>query len=146
MQAFASLHVVPFAFGVAEQTPFAGLHVPVLQAFVRLLQSTGVPLLHVSEVRSQVSTPLQALPSSQFALVVHPQAPVLCTQPPATSLQLSTVQAMPSSHGNAGPPHVPDVQTSLIVQTFASLHVVPLAFAGLEQTPFAGLQVPALWH
>ena len=35
---------------------------------------------------------------------------------------------------------------SVCVHAFPSLHVVPSVFAGFEQVPFAGEQVPALWH
>jgi hypothetical protein len=44
----------------------------------------------------------------------------------------------------AVPPHTPPVQTSVVVHLLPSLHVVPLAAAGLEHTPF--VQVPATWH
>jgi hypothetical protein len=38
------------------------------------------------------------------------------------------------------------VQWSDVVHAFASLHVVPSVLAGFEQTPVAGLHVPASWH
>ena len=44
------------------------------------------------------------------------------------------------------PVQVPFWHVSLCVQAFPSLHTVPFAFTGLEQTPVAGLQVPASWH
>jgi len=44
------------------------------------------------------------------------------------------------------PAQTPAWQASLCVQAFPSLHAVPLAFAGLEQAPVAGLHVPAAWH
>ena len=40
----------------------------------------------------------------------------------------------------------PAWQVSICVQALLSLHVVLSGFAGLEQTPVAGLQVPAVWH
>jgi hypothetical protein len=146
VQALPSLHAVPFAFGVAVHAPLAGLHVPVLQALVSALQSTGVPVLQVSVARLHVSTPLQALPSLQSASLVHPQALVSTVQPPAASLQLSTVHAIPSLHVTAAPPQTPAVHTSALVQALPSLHVVPFAFAGFEQIPVAGAHVPAVWH
>jgi hypothetical protein len=44
------------------------------------------------------------------------------------------------------PVHVPLWHVSLWVQALLSLHAVPLAFAGSEQTPDCGSQVPAVWH
>jgi hypothetical protein len=41
---------------------------------------------------------------------------------------------------------VPDWQVSPVVQEFASVHGAPFGLAGFEHAPFAGLQVPALWH
>jgi hypothetical protein len=40
----------------------------------------------------------------------------------------------------------PTLQTSVCVQAFPSLHAVPSATVGLEQTPVDGLHVPATWH
>jgi len=42
------------------------------------------------------------------------------------------------------PEHTPAWQVSLCVQAFPSSQVVPLAFAGLEHAPVAGLHVPAV--
>src|ERR1051325_1182098 len=42
--------------------------------------------------------------------------------------------------------HVPDWHVSGLVHESPSLHELPFAFAGFEQTPVAGLQVPATWH
>ena len=44
------------------------------------------------------------------------------------------------------PVQVPVWQVSVWVHAFPSSQAVPLAFEGLEQTPVAGLQVPAVWH
>jgi hypothetical protein len=47
----------------------------------------------------------------------------------------------------AGPDtQVPEAHTSFWVQVLPSLQDVPLATTGFEQVPFAGLQVPAVWH
>jgi hypothetical protein len=137
---------VPFAFGVGVQAPVAGVHVPVLQAFVRALQSTAVPVLHVSVARLHVSTPLHALPSLQSASFAHPHALLSTVQPPAASLQLSTVHAIPSLQVTAAPPQMPAVHTSPVVQALPSAHAVPVGFAGFEQSPEAGAHVPAVWH
>ena len=146
MQALPSLHPVPLDLGVVEHAPFEGLHVPELQALFSDEQSTAVPETQVSVARLHVSTPLQALLSLQFALLVQPHALVFTVHPPAASLQPSTVQATPSSHTRAGPPHTPLVQVSGVVQALPSLHVVPFVFTGFEHTPVDVLQVPALWH
>ena len=42
--------------------------------------------------------------------------------------------------------HVPAWQASDCVHALPSLHALPFAFAGFEQAPLAGLQVPAVWH
>jgi hypothetical protein len=44
------------------------------------------------------------------------------------------------------PTQAPAWQASVRVQAFPSLHDVPSGRAGLEQTPLAGLHVPAAWH
>ena len=83
---------------------------------------------------------MQALPSSH-GLVLFVE-----TQPVAGS-QVSVVQGLLSSHVTADPAwQDPPPQVSPVVQAFPSLHVVPFALAGFEQTPVAVLQVPALWH
>src|SRR5207249_1589696 len=44
------------------------------------------------------------------------------------------------------PVHTPLWQVSVCVQALPSLQALPLAFAGFEHVPAAGLQVPARWH
>ena len=44
------------------------------------------------------------------------------------------------------PVHAPAWHVSVCVQALPSLQAVPSAFAGLEQVPVAGSQVPAPWH
>jgi hypothetical protein len=144
VQALPSLQAVPFGFATAEHEPLDGLQVPVLQGSVSPLQSTVTPFLQVSVVRSHVSTPLQALPSSHAASAVHWQALVFTVQPPADSLQLSTVQAIPSLHTRAGPPQTPAAQVSGVVHALASSHADPSAFVGFEHAPVEVLQVPAV--
>jgi len=41
---------------------------------------------------------------------------------------------------------MPAWHESVSVQRLPSLQDVPSAFAGFEQVPLAGLQVPAVWH
>jgi hypothetical protein len=44
------------------------------------------------------------------------------------------------------PTHTPDWHVSVCVQALPSLQVVPFVALGFEQTPVAGLHVPAVWH
>jgi hypothetical protein len=44
------------------------------------------------------------------------------------------------------PLQTPAWQVSVCVHALPSLHELPFVFAGLEQTPELGSQVPALWH
>ena len=46
----------------------------------------------------------------------------------------------------AVPVQVPLWQASAVVQALPSLHVLPFALFGFEQTPVDGLHVPAAWH
>jgi hypothetical protein len=146
VQALPSSHLVPSAFATAVHAPVVWLHVPVLQASVSALQSTGVPALHVSVAGLHVSVPLQALPSLQSVSFVQPHLLLSTVHPPSPSEQLSMVQAMPSLHTTCVPPQTPFVQASPVVHTKPSLHDDPSDFLGLEQTPLAGSQVPAVWH
>jgi hypothetical protein len=51
-----------------------------------------------------------------------------------------------AAHVTAVPVQAPLWQASAVVHAFPSLHVVPLALVGFEQTPVDGLHVPAVWH
>jgi hypothetical protein len=113
----------------------------VLHASVIALQSTGVPDLHIPALVSQVSMPLHALPSLQSASLVQLHAFESCTQPPACSLQLSTVHALPSSHVMGVPLHIPATHLSPVVHPRPSLQVVFSAFRGSEHFPVAS-QIP----
>jgi hypothetical protein len=77
---------------------------------------------------------------------VHGHALASTVQPPCASLQLSTVQAMPSLHTTAVPPQTPEVHLSPVVQKKPSLHRVPFGFVGYAQLPVEGLHVPLPWH
>jgi hypothetical protein len=64
---------------------------------------------------------------------------------PVATLHESVVQGSPSSHTTALPPvQVPAWQVSPEVQALLSSHGGVPPTAGLEQTPLAGLQVPAV--
>jgi hypothetical protein len=121
------------------------LQVPVLQASLIALQSTGVPGLHFAAATSQVSTPLHGLPSSHFGSfgVVQGHWVVSWTQPPLCSLQLSELHASPSSQLIAVPWQTPAVHESFFVQTRPSLHGAPSDLAGCEHAPVVGSQTPA---
>src|SRR5690349_4403005 len=105
--------MVPLLFGTAEHPPVCGLHVPVLHAFDDGLQSTGVPPLQFRVAWSHVSAPLHGFLSSQSMFTVHGHALLSKTHPPADSLQVSTVHAIPSLHATGAPPHAPALHTSV---------------------------------
>jgi hypothetical protein len=44
------------------------------------------------------------------------------------------------------PTHTPLTHVSVRVHALPSLHVLPLVGVGVEHSPVAGLQVPAVWH
>jgi hypothetical protein len=142
VQALASSQPVPSVFGLALQAPVMESQVPVLQASFRAAQLTAVPRLHVSVVRSHVSTPLHASASTQSAFLVQPHLLVSKLHPPG-STQLSTLQAILSSHVTAVPPHTPLVHLSPLVQALPSPHAVLSGLLGLLQAPVLALQVPA---
>ena len=126
--------------------PVATLHAPALHSSFKPEQSRFLPGTQIKVARLQVSTPLQALPSSQSLLVSQGHAPWSLVQPPSFSEQLSTEQAMPSLHFTSLPPHLPPLHLSLVVQVRPSLQVVPSALAGLEHLPVATSQVPTEWQ
>src|SRR5438093_419631 len=62
-------------------------------------------------------------------------------------LQVSTpLQTLSSLQATGVPLQLPSLQVSIGVQALPSLHAVPSTLAGLEHAPFAGSQVPAVWH
>jgi hypothetical protein len=65
VQAFPSLHEVPSLFAGFEHRPVAGLQVPAAWHWSSAVQDTGVPALQCP-APSQVSAPLQGLPSLQL--------------------------------------------------------------------------------
>src|SRR5207244_4403139 len=103
---------------------------------------TGLVPVHTPP--SQVSVWVQASPSLQtvplvFGGVEH--APVPGSQVPASWHWSRAVQASAS-----GTVQVSFWQVSVCVQEMAALAAAPSAFAGSEQVPVAGSQVPASWH
>jgi hypothetical protein len=86
---------------------------------------------------------VQALPSLQ----AEPSG-LAGFEQPADGSQVPAVWHWSSAvHVTAAPPaQVPFWQVSFVVQTLPSLQAVPLGFDGDEQTPVAGLHVPAFWQ
>ena len=103
------------------------------------MQVTGfVPL---QTPASQRSVCVQALPSLHVVPSVaigFEQTPVVGSQTPATWHWSLAVHVT-----GLTPVQMPFSQVSTWVQALPSEHGVPFAFAGLEQTPVAGSQVPA---
>src|SRR5205085_1797553 len=125
-----------------EQEPVDGLQVPATWHWSCAVHVAGfvpvhVPFWHVS-VCVQASASLQAVPSS-FA--GFEQRPVAWSHVPATWHWSSAVHVT-----GVAPLHAPPWHVSVCVQASPSLHALPSGFAGSEQTPVAGLQVPATWH
>jgi hypothetical protein len=58
----------------------------------------------------------------------------------------SSVQGLLSLQSIAVPSQFPPLQASLVVHASPSLHDVPFAELGFEQTPVPVLQVPMSWH
>jgi hypothetical protein len=117
-----------------------------LQALSNAEQLTATPATHCEFCTSQVSTPLHGLPSLHCWLVVHGHFERSLLQPPSWSLQVSTLQATPSSQEGAGPAHFPPVQVSTVLHTELSLQGEPSGFGGVVQVPVAGSQLPAAWQ
>jgi hypothetical protein len=134
------VQLVPAGSSVCE-TPFVGWQASAVHGLPSSV-ATGAPGAHAPDW--QVSVSVQTLPSLHavpFAFSGFEQTPVAGLHVPALwhwSLAMQ-MTGLPAAQ-------VPDWQVSICVQPFPSLHGVPFGFAGFEQTPVAGLQVPALWH
>jgi hypothetical protein len=142
VHALPSLQAEPSDLLGFEQVPFAGLHVPASWHWSSGEQTTGLAPVHVPDW--QVSVWVHALPSLQaapFALVGFEQVPVAELQVPAVWHWSRAVHVT-----GFEPLQLPPWHVSVCVHRSPSLHDVPLALLGLEQVPFAGLQVPASWH
>ena len=142
VQPLASLQVDPFALAGFEQIPVAGAHVPTSWHGSLAVHTTGLapahtPLWHVS-VCVHASASLHVEP---FALAGFEQIPVAGAHVPTSwhgSLAVHTTGLVPV--------HKPLWHVSDCVHALASLHEVPLVFAGFEQIPVAGVHVPTSWH
>jgi hypothetical protein len=118
-------------------TPATASHASVVQG---LLSSVGggvpgvhAPDWHVSEPLHTVAS-LHAVP---FGFAGFEQVPFAELQVPASWHASEAMQTT-----GFAPVQAPDWQVSVCVQALPSAQAVPFGFAGFEQVPFAGLQVP----
>jgi hypothetical protein len=142
VQAFPSLHAVPFEAVGFEHVPVPGLHVPGAWHWSLAAQITGLAPAHIPDWHE--STCVHVLPSLQLVPLGNAgleQAPLEGSQVPATWHWSPATQVT-----GLDPVHVPLWQLSASVHAFPSLQLVPFAAVGFEQAPVAGLQVPAVWH
>jgi hypothetical protein len=135
-------HDVPSGASGFEQAPDAGSQVPTLWHPSLAVQATAVPGLQTPP--RQVSRPLHLLPSSQStpsARVGFEQVPVAGAQVPTPWQRSRTVQA------TAVPAlHEPPWQVSRPLHLLPSSQLVPFGWAGFEQLPLFGSQVPTVWQ
>jgi hypothetical protein len=131
----------PSALGGLEHMPVPGSQVPASWQVSCGMQTTGVP---AQTPAWQESACVHRFPSS------HP-APFIFGGFEQTPLPGSQVPA--SWHWSCGghttgfaPVHVPAWHVSACVHALPSLQALPSGLDGLEQTPVAGLHVPASWH
>src|SRR5438094_2245590 len=137
-----SLQAVPLAAAGLEHWPVAGSHVPASWHWSEAVQVTG--LLPTQLPPWQLSLCVQALLSLQavpLAAAGFVHWPVAGSHVPASWHWSEAVQVT-----GLLPTQLPPWQLSLCVQALASLQAAPSAFAGSEQVPVAGSQVPASWH
>jgi hypothetical protein len=103
------------------------------------MQTTGFDPVQVPFWQLSVCVqPFASLHAVPLAFEGFEHTPVDGLQVPAVWHWSSAVQTL-----GFAPVHVPFWQVSVCVQAFASLHAVPFAFVGFEQTPVDGLHVPA---
>jgi hypothetical protein len=101
------------------------------------LAPTHAPATHVSLCVHELLS-LHAVP---FGAGGVEQTPDVGSQVPARWHASLAAQAT-----GFPPAHTPPVHTSVCVQAFPSLQVVPFAAAGFEQRPVDGLHKPTPWH
>jgi hypothetical protein len=142
VQASRSSQGVPSVVGGSEQAPVAGLQMPTSWHASEAKQLTGFVPRHVPAWQASVC--VQASPSSHGAPETFGgllQIPVSGLQVPALwhgsdAVQVTAVPALQD----------PATQKSGVHWLESRSHDVPLGATGLEQTPVAGLQVPAVWQ
>jgi hypothetical protein len=142
VHALPSLQARPSGLTGFEHCPVLESQVPGSWHVSIAVHVTGGPATQVP--LEQVSFCVQPLPS----LHGEPLAFVGLVQVPVTGLHWPTSKHCPSAVQTTGcvPVHTPPMHTSTLVQALPSVHGVPSALVGVEQVPFAGLQVPAVWH
>jgi hypothetical protein len=142
VHAFPSLQVVPLALFGFEHTPVAGLQVPGVWHWPEAVQTTG--FAPEQDPFWQVSVWVHAFPSLQD----DPSALFGFEQMPVAGLHVPALWHWSEAEQVTGfaPEHAPFWQVSVCVHALPSLQEVPSALFGFEQTPVAGLHVPALWH
>src|SRR5437762_2032451 len=141
VQASPSAQALPSAWFGLEHVPLAGSQTPATWHWSSAVQTTG--FLPLQAPARQVSVWVQASPSSQAV----PFGRGAGSQLSLASWHTPVLQASPAAEqSRAVPPQTPAAQVSFTVQKRPSSQVVPSAWFGLEQAPFAGLQTPATWH
>jgi hypothetical protein len=141
VHAFPSLQALPIALTGFEQFPVDGSHVPA--SWQESLAGHGTGFNPVQTPLWQLSNCVQAFPSLHavpFGLAGL-EHPATGSQVPASWQASLAVHSMMSD-----PTHTPLRHASVRVQTFPSLHAAPSGFAGFEQPPVAGSQIPATWQ
>jgi hypothetical protein len=141
-QALASLQATPSLFAGFEQLPELASQLPATWHWSSAAHTTG--LLPTHPPAWQVSLCVHEFPSEHaepFAFSGFEQAPVAELQVPARWHWSSTAHTT-----GLAPTHEPTWQVSASVQALPSLHAEPSLLEGFEQTPLAGLQLPATWH
>src|SRR5438552_1278666 len=142
VHASPSSQVVPFGFAGLEHTPVDESHVPASWHWSCAAQMTGFTRVQVPA--SHVSARVHASPSSHvlpFGFAGFEHTPVAGLHVPASWHSSCAAQTT-----GAPGTQLPLSHTSPTVHASSSVHVLPLALAGLEHAPVAGLHVPASWH
>jgi len=125
-----------------EQAPLVLSHVPATWHWSVAAQTTGLPPVQKPAWHASLcvhaSPSLHGVPSS---LLGFEQAPVAGLHAPATWHWSGAAQTT-----GLAPVQAPAWQVSASVHALPSLQGAPLALAGFEQTPVAGLHAPAAWH
>jgi hypothetical protein len=140
--ALPSSQLIPSGFAGLEQRPVAALQEPAVWHWSGAAQTTG--LLPAHAPAWHVSVCVQVLLSSH----VVPSALVGNEQTPLAGLQAPAVWHWSGAAHATGllPVQTPTWQVSVCEHALPSLQLVPSDFAGVEQTPVAGMQEPAVWH
>jgi hypothetical protein len=134
VQTSPSVQVLVSSF-VVTQLPSAGLQLSSVQELPSS-QDTGLDPTHVPA--SHASDCVHASPSVQVLL-----SSFVVTQLPSAGLQLSSVQALPSSHTTGfEPAHVPASHASVCVQASPSVQALLSSF--VYSQPDAGLHVSSV--